>query len=197
LTFPGHLGIHVLKPAETGRRDYQFIVQFASRKQMEEFNEWPVFLQFRTAVEPLQERQPTFEELTGLETWFTLPGASVIHPLPRWKMIVLTILGIYPTSTLVNAVLKPYVEAWPWPLPGVPVVLVMVPLLTFVVMPLLTRCFRFWLYPSGAAEPASILKIAEDGRSSAGGEPVTIDGLLMTDEAAQDNPPGGRQGRLS
>jgi len=71
----------------------------------------------------------------------------VLRPLPRWKMIIVTIIGIYPTSTLVNAFLRPYVETWPWPLPGLPVVFVMVPLLTFVVMPLLTRCFRFGSTP--------------------------------------------------
>src|SRR3712207_2098461 len=39
---------------------------------------------------------PHFEQATGLETWFTLSGEGAMVPPPRWKMALVTFIGIYP-----------------------------------------------------------------------------------------------------
>jgi antibiotic biosynthesis monooxygenase (ABM) superfamily enzyme len=58
-----------------------------------------------------------YQRASGLETWFTLPGERAIVPPPRWKQ---------------RAAVTP---------------VVLLSLMTYVVMPLLTRLFRGWLYP--------------------------------------------------
>jgi antibiotic biosynthesis monooxygenase (ABM) superfamily enzyme len=39
---------------------------------------------------------PDVQRATGLETWFVLPGQRAIVPPPRWKMLLVTLIGAYP-----------------------------------------------------------------------------------------------------
>ena len=51
-----------------------------------------------------------YERATGLETWFSLPrlkGASLPSPPPppRWKMAIVSFIGAYCISLLINSIL--------------------------------------------------------------------------------------------
>jgi antibiotic biosynthesis monooxygenase (ABM) superfamily enzyme len=85
--------------------------------------------------------------LTGLETWFTLPGRPGIPPPARYKMALLTWVTIFPLITLVVVVLGPLLEG----LALVPrlaiTTAVTVPIMTWLAMPRVTRLLRGWLYP--------------------------------------------------
>jgi antibiotic biosynthesis monooxygenase (ABM) superfamily enzyme len=64
---------------------------------------------------------------------------------PRYKQAVITWLGVYPILTVTLALLGPTMKGWPLPLQTLLVTLLLVPLLTFVIFPLLNRAFRGWL----------------------------------------------------
>jgi antibiotic biosynthesis monooxygenase (ABM) superfamily enzyme len=64
---------------------------------------------------------------------------------PRYKLAVITWLGVYPTLTATLALLGPMMETWPLPLRTLLVTLLLVPLLVFAIFPLLNRAFRGWL----------------------------------------------------
>jgi antibiotic biosynthesis monooxygenase (ABM) superfamily enzyme len=85
--------------------------------------------------------------LTGLETWFTLPGHPGVPPPPRYKMAILTWITIFPLIALVVILLGPLLEG----LSLVPrlaiTTAVTVPIMTWLVMPRVTRLLRGWLYP--------------------------------------------------
>ena len=51
-----------------------------------------------------------YEHLSGLETWFTLPGQRAIVPPPRWKMALVTVLGVWPASMFVPWLLHPFIS---------------------------------------------------------------------------------------
>lgn len=97
---------------------------------------------------------PHFQRATGLETWFTLPGEGAMVPPPRWKMALVTLIGIYPPVVALLALVVPRVEAWPLLARAAVIPLVLVPLLTYVIMPLLSRLLRLWLYPHKMLPPA-------------------------------------------
>ncbi len=67
-------------------------------------------------------------------------------PPPRWKMAILTWIAIYPIITILLLILGPIILGH-LPIPVVTLILsvTLVLLMTFVVMPLLTRVFRPWL----------------------------------------------------
>lgn len=67
-------------------------------------------------------------------------------PSPRWKMAIITWIAIYPVITILLLILGPIILGH-LPIPIVTLILsiTLVLLMTFVVMPLLTRAFRPWL----------------------------------------------------
>lgn len=77
----------------------------------------------------------------GLEAWFH----SSHTPPPRWKMAVATLLGVYPTSLLLAVTVGGAVHTWPLLARSLVIAGCMVALLTWVVMPLVTRLLHGWL----------------------------------------------------
>ena len=65
---------------------------------------------------------------------------------PRWKMVLTTFLGAYPFTLLIQALVTPRTTAWPLPLRAAVFPVVLLPVLTYLVMPLLSRLLRQWLY---------------------------------------------------
>jgi antibiotic biosynthesis monooxygenase (ABM) superfamily enzyme len=72
----------------------------------------------------------------------------------RWKLAVLTWAGIYPLITVLLWMLGPLLGGLPLPLVTLLLTVVLVSLMTFVVMPLLTRAFGAWL--RARRQPTSI-----------------------------------------
>ena len=146
LTLPGQMGVHIMRPATgSGSRDYGIIRKFANRDALTAFRTSPEYLEWNQLAVELTEGPGRVEELTGLESWFTAPGAPLLA-LPKWKMAVATLLGVYPTSLLIGETIGPWTRDWPVPLRALLFAAVMVAMLTWVVMPLVTRFLHGWLH---------------------------------------------------
>jgi uncharacterized protein len=87
------------------------------------------------------------QRTSGLEAWFTLPGERAIIPPPRWKQLLVTLIGAYPLVVLISAFVMPQLQEWPLLVRSAVLPVVLLTLMTYGVMPLLTRAFRRWLYP--------------------------------------------------
>jgi antibiotic biosynthesis monooxygenase (ABM) superfamily enzyme len=89
--------------------------------------------------------------VTGLESWFTLPGQPGLVPPPPYKMALVTWLTIFPLITAIVAVTGPMLKGLPLAVRLAITTAIAVPLMTWVVMPRVTRLLRRWLYPDHAA----------------------------------------------
>jgi antibiotic biosynthesis monooxygenase (ABM) superfamily enzyme len=93
--------------------------------------------------------EPRYEILSGLETCFTVPAPAGFRPPHRGRMTLVTWLGIFPLVFIYGQLL-----AWllPFQTPALlhvtGVTLLVVPTMTYVVAPRLTRLFKGWLYPT-------------------------------------------------
>lgn len=144
--FPGHHSVTIFRP-QTGGREYTIVLQFDRQENLkrwldsEERRDWVA--QSVVLTEVPEDRT----EVTGLEHWFTLSGKAEPRPAPRMKMVFLTILVVYPTILGLNFILSPILRRIP-PLLGPFVVTVFLTLLlTYLLMPGVTRIFYKWLYP--------------------------------------------------
>ena len=63
----------------------------------------------------------------------------------RWKVALITWLGLYPTVLLVSLLLSSLTESWPLALRLLVVTALVVPLMVYVVTPALTRLLAGWL----------------------------------------------------
>ncbi|MDQ1034273.1 antibiotic biosynthesis monooxygenase (ABM) superfamily enzyme [Streptomyces sp. V3I8] len=142
--FPGSQGLSWLRP-EPGHR-FHAVLRFSDPQRLTDWlvsaerAEWHARIQ-GIATEVRDERQST----TGLESWFRLPGTTVKAP-PRWKMVLTTFLGAYPMTFLIQWLVAPNTTSWPLPLRAAVFPLVLLPVLTYLVMPGLSRLLRLWLY---------------------------------------------------
>lgn len=68
-------------------------------------------------------------------------------------MLLATFLGAYPLVVLLSAFVLPRVEGWPLLARAALLPVVVLSLMTYVVMPQLTRLLRRWLYPSQQHTP--------------------------------------------
>ena len=101
--------------------------------------------------------------LSGLETWFALPAARTKVPPARWKMAVVTWMGIFPLVLLMSHTVAPLLGGWIHPLLVVMVSTALITVaMTWVVMPNLVPLFASWLYPALAETTAPTQPRLED-----------------------------------
>ena len=151
--FPGHLGASVLDAP--GSREYHILFSFADRQSLRAWLDSAERRRWLGRVGELLEADRGLQQLTGLETWFKLPGANVptMKPPPRWKMWLVSLMAVYPLVLAFQALVVPRVAGLPLPLRALMFPLVLLTLMTFVVMPAVTRLLRRWLGPRKEAEP--------------------------------------------
>lgn len=153
--FPGHLGVEIFRPASTASGDYRIVYRFDTGAHLRgwlDSDERAAGLQRAEphAAAPLHTRC-----LTGLETWFTLP-AQPSAPPARYKMAILTWVTIFPLITLIVIVLAPLIGTWPVVAQLAITTLLTVPLMTWLVMPRVTRLLGRWLYPGPTVTSSSL-----------------------------------------
>jgi antibiotic biosynthesis monooxygenase (ABM) superfamily enzyme len=145
--FPGHLGASVL--GAPGSREYHILFSFADRRSLRAWLESAERQRWLTRLGDLLEADRGLQQLTGLETWFKLPGSNVptMKPPPRWKMWLVSLVAVYPLVLAFQALLVPKMTRLPLALRALLFPLVLLSLMTFVVMPMVTRLLRRWLGP--------------------------------------------------
>ena len=146
LPLAGQLGVHILRPAPgSNSREYGIIRTFANRDAVATFRTSPEYLEWNNFMLQLTEGSGRAEELCGLESWFTLPGQP-LRSLPKWKMAIATYLGVLLVVMGLGLTLGPLLKSWNFVLQNIIFNALVVALLTWVVMPIITRLLRPWLH---------------------------------------------------
>jgi uncharacterized protein len=168
--FPGHLGASVLDPPDS--RDYHILFTFTDRERMQDWLDSDERQRWLARVGELIQAEG-LQQLTGLETWFKLPGANVatMTPPPRWKMWLVSIVAVYPLVLAFQALVVPRMAGLPLPLKALAFPLVLLTLMTFAVMPVVTRLLRRWLAPGHDHDPNHEDQTWPDGNSNQGTPP--------------------------
>lgn len=143
--FPGHEGALILQPLPPAR-EYGAVLKFASQSAWEAFQQWDQYALFLEQLKPLLEEEPRTEHLTGMEAWFRW-GRTHRQPA-RWKMAIVTWVGVCLTVGVLGQTLGPRIENWPWLGNLLLINAAVVVVLTWAVMPALTRLVGSWLQPS-------------------------------------------------
>ena len=90
------LGAQLLKPLPgADQRTYGILRSFASEAVRDAFYSSDAFAQWQAQVAPLVEDEYARRDLHGLEAFFHQSAAASVPP--RWKMAVITWLGVWPT----------------------------------------------------------------------------------------------------
>lgn len=112
---------------------------FANEAERDAFYNSELFKDWEAFASTLTE-EPVYRHLTGLEAWFRSPA-----PPSRWKMAVATLCGVFPASLFLSVTLVPFIKDWNLALRQLVLAAAMVGLLTWLVMPVITRLMKGWL----------------------------------------------------
>jgi uncharacterized protein len=154
--FPGCLGAQLVHPGdEVDVEDslYHAVLAFENPDSLRAWQNSSERLQWLTEASAYIEGQAMVREVSGLAHWFQTSTNPTQAPPPRWKVAVVTWLGIFPTVYLLFLLLSDVLAPWPL-LPRIMVITVLVvTLMTWLVAPQLTRLLKPWLYPSSTPRP--------------------------------------------
>ncbi len=146
-TFPGYLGSEVLRPSDPEDNEYRIIFRFDHESNLHAWENSEERQRRLEKVRPLLHEEERVDVLTGLETWFTLPSKPGEPAPPRYKMAIVTWLAVFPMVAVIFSLFGHWLNLLPTLLRTVVFTAVMVTLMTYVIMPRMTRLFSFWLYP--------------------------------------------------
>src|SRR4051794_28748841 len=146
LHLPGTTGVHLVSPADGESREFGILRSFASESARDDFYKSEFYAAWQHEVAPMVIGEPTRRELHGLEAFFRGSGKAP----PRWKMAILTWIGVFPAVLLWASTLPPYLTGLHPTLVGAIVDVFVVATLTWCFMPLLTKLFSKWLHQDAA-----------------------------------------------
>ena len=146
--FDGYLGTTLVRPSDTAHEEYVIIVKFDGYEHLRAFMTSAERDAYLKGSEQLTSGEMTVQELQGFESFFTLPDQQAsLAPPAKYKMAILTIGALYPTLLGVNTLMGSLFRGAPRALLILATLLVLVPLMTWFIMPWVTRLFSSWLYP--------------------------------------------------
>jgi uncharacterized protein len=146
--FPGHLRCQLIPPVLNAQSEWVFVSTFDSARNLQVWLSSSVRSRWLARLEPMVAGPDEAQVISGLEALFGLLPPNVAAPPPVWKVALSVFAGLYPASLLNALFLAPLLKdlALPWRV--LVSVGVLVGAMTWVVMPLVTRLLRPWLYPA-------------------------------------------------
>jgi antibiotic biosynthesis monooxygenase (ABM) superfamily enzyme len=144
----------VHRPGAQGPREYTSVFRFDTVEHLRAFEGSDLRRQALLEVAPLVEADAAWQQLTGLEFWFTPPPGTVVPQPSRLRMALMMIAVVYTLVLSLGSAVAAVLGSAPLPLRLLVTITLEVFLMTYVLMPRLTRWLAWWIYPSTAKRKA-------------------------------------------
>jgi len=146
--YPGYLATEFYEPHDK-RDEWVDIVRFDSPAHLINWMRSKERLALLKEIDPIVESMHA-HRVTGLEGWFAVnrgPDASASGP-PPWKQMLTVLFALYPT-VMVLSFLNPLMQNLSLPVRMLISNLLSCSILTWLLMPRVSRFLDFWLNPPG------------------------------------------------
>jgi antibiotic biosynthesis monooxygenase (ABM) superfamily enzyme len=155
LPVPGYLGVTTRPPAPHGPREYVSVIRFDHLAHLEAFERSALRARYLAEVAPHVEADAAWERLTGLEFWFSAPPGTVVPQPSRPRMALVMVVMVFTLVLLIGSAVDHAFAALSFETPRALRLLVTiaieVALMTWWLMPLVTRRLARWIYPQSRA----------------------------------------------
>jgi antibiotic biosynthesis monooxygenase (ABM) superfamily enzyme len=154
----GSMGIDIIKPtpniSNKSKPEYVIIFRFNTYENLDKWEKSLIRHEWLQKGRKLAESDYDVQKMTGLEFWFTpyfndeSSPMIPLQPPPRYKMVIVTI----PVISILLLTLVPQIHfltemlSIPFPIRLVIALTITVLLMTYVIMPLLTKLLKPWLF---------------------------------------------------
>jgi len=147
--FPGYQATEVYPPVEATGTEWVVVVHFTDAASLKGWLDSPVRVEW---IAKVNKEIGTFrvEELSsGFGAWFTKPNAV---PPPGWKMVLTVLLGLYPTVIFLTLTVGQITNPWGMAISMLIGNAMSVSMLQYMIMPVLTRVFAWWIHANGPGD---------------------------------------------
>ncbi len=144
----GFLGAEAHPPERATDRMYTSIFRFASLEERDAFQRSDLNQRALHDVIDLVEADPIWDTYTGLELWFTPPPGTIAPQPVRWRMALLLGTVVYLLVLIFGTIASAVLGDIPVPLRLAIVIAVEIILMTYVLLPYLSRRLARWIYPT-------------------------------------------------
>lgn len=147
--FAGFVSVDVIRPRDDKNIEYVIILKFDNDKNLSEFLNSKIYSDWLKKSHGLILSKNTQNKPQGLEVWFDLSkgrSRTVLQPA-FYKLVIVATLAVYPLVLLSTNLLGPVTKDFPPMFSLLISVIAISTLMTYPVMPFLTRVLSFWLYP--------------------------------------------------
>jgi antibiotic biosynthesis monooxygenase (ABM) superfamily enzyme len=148
--FPGYLGTITNQPRDPADNEYVSIFRFDSYQNLLDWERSDERQLWRDRVAPLVEQQARLRLLSGLEFWFPNPGQGASEQPSQLKMSLVLIVVVFSMISLLFPITNWLLEPLHPGLRRFIAVAVQVFLMTYFIMPNITRWLRRWLFPKSS-----------------------------------------------
>ncbi len=149
----GSMGIDIIRPTDKSKLEYVVIFRFNNYETLTKWGNSSIRNEWLKKGRELVEADPHVQKLSGLEFWFTpyyndKSSILALRPPPRYKMVIVTI----PVISILLTTLVPQIHTLtemlsiPFQLSLFIGITITVLLMTYLIMPFLTKLLRPWLF---------------------------------------------------
>ena len=143
--FPGHRGVDIVRPSPGTCGLHLLLVRFDSQADMQRWENSRERQGFLRELADLTTGETLRDNATGLESWFSVPGAPM--PPNRHRMTLLITVVVFLLVLLIQGVAGPLLGRLSL-IPRVALLSILqVGLLSYAIMPWLSRWLSRWLHP--------------------------------------------------
>lgn len=141
--FTGFIGAEVIRPEEGSLSEYITLVKFDSCKNLKLWRESSELISWQEKLKKMLIVDSHKQERSGMEIWFDRPSTPQrLKEPPYWKQVVIGIICVYPLVMLLIWALEPVMQDVPREISTFVNVIILSALLTYPVMPWVTRLLR-------------------------------------------------------
>jgi len=148
---PGYLGVMTQRPGSNAPREYVSAVRFDSLATLRAFETSDLFSRALREVAELVEAPAEWQRVTGFELWFQPPpGIVALQPSRARMAVLMTVVVFVLVLTIGLAITALTTRSSPslaYPVRLLVTVAIQVTIMTYWLMPYLTRRLAGWIYP--------------------------------------------------
>ena len=144
--FPGHMGVNILRPSGKTDGRYVLIYRFDSWAHCETWEKSETRAHWVRQLAEIVEGEAETRRVTGLEAWFDLPEVPAAKHAPQWKMAITLIVVVFAIVFPLQLLILPLTSDWPHAARTLLIAVIQVLLMTYLVMPRVTKLLRGWLF---------------------------------------------------
>jgi hypothetical protein len=144
----GHLGAETRSTGTPRQPEYTSIFRFATLSDREAFERSELNRRALADVADLVEADPVWDTYTGLELWFTPPNGTLAPQPVRWRMALVLGTVVYVLVLAFGTLATAVAGNVPVPIRLLIVITIEIILMTYLILPAITRRLARWIYPT-------------------------------------------------